>query len=209
MEIAPWRREGNGFTARRRQLNRLFEDFGGFGESGALGALAVTGEGELMIDVAETADAYVVKAELPGVDAKGIDISVTGNTLTSRGEKHEEKDEKGKTWHRVVAEPWCLQPLRDAAPRRQGRQDRGRVEGRRPHHHPAEEDRRQGEMTDRSAGLPDVLPGPRRRRTGLTSLGGGVECVAPGNFCTGAARLEGADSIRGPPPPRCLTRSRR
>jgi HSP20 family protein len=38
----------------------------------------------------------VVKAELPGVDKKDIDISVTQNTVTIKGTtSHEEKEEKG------------------------------------------------------------------------------------------------------------------
>jgi HSP20 family protein len=100
MNIVPWRREGNGFTALRKQLNRLFEDFGGVGEPG-FGALTFSGDVGPALDVAETPETFVVKAEIPGVEAKDIDISVTGNTLTLKGEKHEEKEEKGKTWHRV------------------------------------------------------------------------------------------------------------
>jgi len=48
------------------------------------------------VDVIERDDAVIVKAELPGVDKKDIDISVTNNTVTIKGTtSHEEKEEKG------------------------------------------------------------------------------------------------------------------
>lgn len=39
--------------------------------------------------------------DLPGIDPEQIDISISGNVLTIRGERKEEKEEKGRTWHRV------------------------------------------------------------------------------------------------------------
>ena len=50
------------------------------------------------IDVAETGDAIDVTAELPGCESKDVDISVTGRTMTIRGEKKSEKETKGKNW---------------------------------------------------------------------------------------------------------------
>ena len=50
------------------------------------------------IDVAETGDAIDVTAELPGCELKDVDISVTGQTITIRGEKKSEKETKGKNW---------------------------------------------------------------------------------------------------------------
>ncbi len=44
------------------------------------------------IDWAETKDSYVVKAEIPGMEAKDIDISLQGDILTLRGEKKQELD---------------------------------------------------------------------------------------------------------------------
>ena len=51
-------------------------------------------------DISETANEIHVKAELPGVDAKEIDITVTGDLLTIKGEKKEENEEKGQNFHR-------------------------------------------------------------------------------------------------------------
>ena len=48
------------------------------------------------VDVIERDDEVVVKAELPGVDKKDIDVSVTSNTVTIKGStSHEKKEEKG------------------------------------------------------------------------------------------------------------------
>ena len=50
-------------------------------------------------DVKETKDAYVFKADLPGVRNEDMDISLTGNRLTISGERNEEKEEKGETYY--------------------------------------------------------------------------------------------------------------
>jgi len=53
------------------------------------------------IDVSETDTAVDVRMDVPGVTAKDIDIQVNGNLLTVSGERNEEKEEKGKTFHRI------------------------------------------------------------------------------------------------------------
>ena len=53
------------------------------------------------MDVTETAEAVVVKAEVPGMDAKEINISVTGDVLTIKGEKKSEREEKEENYHLV------------------------------------------------------------------------------------------------------------
>ncbi len=48
------------------------------------------------VDLVERDDDIVIKAELPGVEKKDLDISVTSNTVTIKGAiSHEEKEEKG------------------------------------------------------------------------------------------------------------------
>ncbi len=44
-------------------------------------------------DISEKDDHFVVRADLPGIHAKDLDISLTGNTLTIRGEKKDEMTE--------------------------------------------------------------------------------------------------------------------
>jgi HSP20 family protein len=51
------------------------------------------------VNVAESAKAYEITAELPGMDEKSIEVKVTGGTLTIKGEKQEEKEEKKKDYY--------------------------------------------------------------------------------------------------------------
>ena len=52
-------------------------------------------------DVSETEKEYVISGEIPGMDAKDIDISLSDRRLTVKGEKKEEKEEKNENYHRV------------------------------------------------------------------------------------------------------------
>jgi len=51
------------------------------------------------IDMSEDEKAYKISAELPGIDAKDIEVSMSGDTLVLRGEKRQEKEEKDKNYH--------------------------------------------------------------------------------------------------------------
>lgn len=53
------------------------------------------------LDVKETSDAVVVRAELPGVDPKDLDITVTGDLLTLQGKKEERTEQKDENWFRT------------------------------------------------------------------------------------------------------------
>jgi HSP20 family protein len=55
-----------------------------------------------VVDVTEDDKAYKITAELPGLEQKNIDITVSGDVLTLKGEKHYEKDEQDK--NRYVSE---------------------------------------------------------------------------------------------------------
>ena len=48
-------------------------------------------------DLKETRDAYILKADLPGVREEDVDVSVTGNRLTVRGQRESERREEGDT----------------------------------------------------------------------------------------------------------------
>jgi HSP20 family protein len=47
-----------------------------------------------MVDVSETKDKLIVKAELPGLEPEDIKLSLSGDMLTIQGEKKKEKEEK-------------------------------------------------------------------------------------------------------------------
>lgn len=51
------------------------------------------------VDLSETNEGYEVSADLPGLDDKDIEVSVTDTTLTIRGEKQEEREEEKKDYH--------------------------------------------------------------------------------------------------------------
>jgi len=53
------------------------------------------------LDISETEKEYQVTAELPGVEEKDLDITLTKGLLTIKGEKKADKEEKGKNYHRI------------------------------------------------------------------------------------------------------------
>ena len=54
-----------------------------------------------LVDVFEDADSLMLKVEVPEVDAKDVEILVEGNTLTLRGERKLENEEKRDGYHRI------------------------------------------------------------------------------------------------------------
>jgi HSP20 family protein len=56
------------------------------------------------VDIFETENDVVVKAELPGMDPKNIDIRLENNVLLLKGERHFEKEAKEENYHRVECE---------------------------------------------------------------------------------------------------------
>lgn len=130
----------------RRDLDRLFDRFaGGFGlpafrrmsdlEPGSRSAGSLFGFAAPAVDVTEDDKAFAITAELPGLEEKNIDVAVSGDMLTIKGEKRYERDESDKDRH--MSEP-CLRlvpALVRAAGRRRPRQDRRQaVEGRADDH---------------------------------------------------------------------------
>lgn len=50
-------------------------------------------------EVKETKDAYVIKADLPGMKEGDLEVTLTGNRLTIGGKRDAEKEEKGDTFY--------------------------------------------------------------------------------------------------------------
>lgn len=86
-------------TSLQREMNRLFDDF--FNRDFDVESFSGMGEWRPAVDISETDDAVIVKAELPGLDPKDVEVSLSGDVLTIKGEKKEEKEEKTKSFHRV------------------------------------------------------------------------------------------------------------
>jgi HSP20 family protein len=56
------------------------------------------------VDIFENDNEVVIKAELPGLDAKDIDIKLENNVLTLKGERRFEKEAKEENYHRIERE---------------------------------------------------------------------------------------------------------
>jgi len=84
------------------RMNRLFEDsFRGAGRATGEEDWALGGSWAPAVDIFEQGGDIVLKAELPGVDAKDVDIRVENNTLTLRGERKFDSEVKRESYHRV------------------------------------------------------------------------------------------------------------
>ncbi len=80
-------------------MNRLFDSFFGRRESGV-----ANGYGRRWIpamDLVETDDALVLRADLPGMQRDDIEIEVKDNVLTVSGERKAEHEDKGEGFYRV------------------------------------------------------------------------------------------------------------
>jgi HSP20 family protein len=94
-ELTPWRpfRE---LGTLREEMDKLWNRFFEWPASGPF-----RGEWAPSLDVSETKDNIMVKAEVPGMDPKEIDISYADGILTVRGERKQEKEEKDENYHMV------------------------------------------------------------------------------------------------------------
>lgn len=61
----------------------------------------LTSEFNPACDLSETADAYQLRMDVPGIKPDDITVQVTGNSVRISGERKEEKEEKDKTYHRI------------------------------------------------------------------------------------------------------------
>ena len=53
------------------------------------------------VDLSETDSAVEVRMDLPGIKPEEVSIEISGNTLRVSGQRKEQKEEKGKTFHRI------------------------------------------------------------------------------------------------------------
>ena len=84
------------FSIFRNEMNELISRMWNGQDEAPIGqALSVA------LDVSETDNAFDVRMDIPGMQAKDFDIQVQGNNVTLSGQRQEEKEEKGKTYHRI------------------------------------------------------------------------------------------------------------
>ncbi len=94
-DLSSWPSEVSGF---QREMNKLFDSFFRGNWQDQETSLSVWTPA---VDITEQEDAYRVNVELPGVDKNDVSITLESNILTIRGTKKQEKEEKGKEYHRV------------------------------------------------------------------------------------------------------------
>jgi HSP20 family protein len=86
----------HGLSGLQEQVNRLFESsFPGRSDNSALTTWAPA------VDIYETENELVVKADLPDVSEKDLDVRIENNTLTIRGERKFEKKVEEENYLRV------------------------------------------------------------------------------------------------------------
>jgi HSP20 family protein len=88
----------------RSEIDRLFDRFSGSGAPSMRRLFEPSrsvdetfGFNAPAVDVTEDEKAFKVAAELPGLDEKDVEVALTGDILTIKGEKRQEKEEKNKT----------------------------------------------------------------------------------------------------------------
>jgi HSP20 family protein len=84
------------------RMNRLFDDsFRGLGRGAGDDDWSLGGTWAPAVDIYEQEGNIVLKAELPGIDAKEVDIHLENNILTLRGERKVDNEVKRENYHRV------------------------------------------------------------------------------------------------------------
>jgi HSP20 family protein len=96
MELVPWRPFGEVSTF-RGEMDKLWDRF--FGQRPLAGILSE--EWVPSVDISETEDKFLIKAELPGLETKDVNVSISGELLTISGEKKKETEEKDEHHHFV------------------------------------------------------------------------------------------------------------
>jgi HSP20 family protein len=83
------------------------------------------------LDVSEDEKGYHITAELPGMSEKDIDVDLSGDTLTIKGEKRDEREEEGQELLSIGTALRLVPALLHRSGRRRPREDRCFIRGRR------------------------------------------------------------------------------
>ena len=100
MSLTPWRkRTWHPIVRMHGDMEQVFDDF--FGKRPAfLSADYRRWDWRPPVDISDTDDAVEVRAEMPGLSEKDINVTVKDNVLTLKGEKKHESDVKEENYHR-------------------------------------------------------------------------------------------------------------
>ncbi len=112
-DLIPWKRNGKELVRRspeedvflslQREMNRMFDEFFAFPfrTGSLLPNVESFGDFAPRLDIHETDDQYEVTVELPGMNEDDIHVAIDHGVLTISGEKHAEKEDKGKKYYRI------------------------------------------------------------------------------------------------------------
>jgi len=111
-DLIPWKREEKTVPVTReeehpmqtlqRDMNQLFDEFfKGFGVAPFRAFEEAWDVFSPRVDVTESDDQIQVSVELPGMDEKDIDVSLSHDVLTISGEKKEETEDRSKSYYRI------------------------------------------------------------------------------------------------------------
>lgn len=81
----------------QKEINRMFDRFFRGFEDEEIRVVSWSPR----VDISETNDEYIVRAEIPGVSKDDVKITIKDDILTISGEKKQEKETKGENFHRV------------------------------------------------------------------------------------------------------------
>jgi HSP20 family protein len=133
-DLIPWTRDRDRAAGKRgeddnplmslqRDLNSVFEDFWGRFDNPFGGGMTAGGP---RTDISETDEAMLVSVDLPGLDDKDIEVNVTDDILTIRGEREEKTDRDGfmsqsrRSFHRMIPVPPGVDPEKAEAEFKRG-----------------------------------------------------------------------------------------
>lgn len=95
--------ELSSYLSLQHDMNRVFDDFFRSFETGMMNPFgeAPTGLFHPRVEVRETAGDLRISLELPGIDERDLDLSISDDGLTISGEKREEKEENIRGYYRM------------------------------------------------------------------------------------------------------------
>ena len=110
-DMVPWRKRKGSIPVKRefddvvspfrQEMNNLMESFfGGWDLDPFRGFESAAGDFMPSVDVKEDDRQIKITVELPGMDEEDIDVTLSGDSVTIRGEKNEETEDKGKGYYR-------------------------------------------------------------------------------------------------------------
>lgn len=98
--MTPWEQAGDLATLSQR-MDRLFDELMGRRLRRSGDENAIRGTWSPAVNILEKQDAIHIQADLPGLKAEDVEVTVDNGMLTIRGERRFEETSEGETYHRV------------------------------------------------------------------------------------------------------------